>query len=118
MCRLISSTRPTLPSRGNLRGGGLRAVPQTKNGSPSGLSFLPPREQGGYPERVLMMVTPADWVPGPLQGFWTYNDYAALPDDGRRYEIVSGVLIMAPAPSPGHQSITLRLSHYLFVHAE
>src|SRR6266581_8718206 len=66
----------------------------------------------------LSVVTPADWVPGPSQGSWTYKDYAALPDDGRRYEIVNGVLIMAPAPSPDHQSIAVRLSHYLFVHAE
>jgi Uma2 family endonuclease len=66
----------------------------------------------------LSVVTPADWIPGPRQGSWTYDDYAALPDDGQRYEIVNGVLLMAPAPSPDHQSITLRLSHYLFVHVE
>lgn len=66
----------------------------------------------------LSVVTPADWMPGPEQGSWTYDDYAALPNDGHRYEIVNGVLVMAPAPSPEHQSITLRLSHYLFVHAE
>jgi Uma2 family endonuclease len=53
----------------------------------------------------LSVVTPADWVPGPPQGSWTYDDYAALPDDGHRYEIVNGVLIMAPAPSPDHQDI-------------
>jgi len=41
----------------------------------------------------LSVVTPADWVPGPPQGSWTYDDYAALPDDGNRYEIVNGVLI-------------------------
>ncbi len=51
------------------------------------------------------MVTPADWVPGPPQGSWTYEDYAALPDDGLRYEIVNGVLVMAPAPTPEHQDI-------------
>jgi Uma2 family endonuclease len=66
----------------------------------------------------LSVVTPADWVPGPPQGSWTYEDYAALPDDGRRYEIVNGVLVMAPAPGTGHQSIVVRLSHYLFVHVE
>jgi Uma2 family endonuclease len=66
----------------------------------------------------LSVVTPADWVPGPVQGSWTYDDYAALPDDGHRYEIVNGVLIMAPAPSPEHQSIAVRLSHYLFAHVE
>ena len=51
------------------------------------------------------MVVPADWVPGPEQGSWTYDDYAVLPDDGQRYEIVNGVLVMAPAPSPEHQDI-------------
>ncbi len=64
------------------------------------------------------VVTTADWVPGPPQGSWTYDDYAALPDDGRHYEIVNGVLVMGPAPSPDHQSIAVRLTHYLFVHAE
>jgi Uma2 family endonuclease len=53
----------------------------------------------------LSVVTPADWVPGPPQGSWTYEDYAALPADGRRYEIVNGVLVMAPAPTPEHQDI-------------
>lgn len=66
----------------------------------------------------LAAVTPADWIPGPAQGSWTYEDYAALADDGHRYEIVNGVLLMAPAPTPEHQSITVRLSHYLFVHVE
>jgi Uma2 family endonuclease len=49
------------------------------------------------------VVTPADWVPGPQQGFWTYDDYAALPNDGQRYEIVNGVLLMAASPSGPHQ---------------
>src|SRR5258708_32562971 len=40
----------------------------------------------------LSVVIPADWVPGPPQGSWTYEDYAALPADGRRYEIVNGKL--------------------------
>jgi len=64
------------------------------------------------------VVVPADWVPGPPQGSWTYDDYAALPDDRRRYEVVNGVLVVAPAPDLGHQSIALWLSHYLFVYAE
>jgi Uma2 family endonuclease len=66
----------------------------------------------------LSVVTPADWVPGPKQGFWTYDDYAALPDDGHRYEIVNGVLLMAPAPTPDHQSIVARLTYYLLAHVE
>jgi Uma2 family endonuclease len=66
----------------------------------------------------LSVVTPADWVPGPPQGSWTYEDYAALPDDGNRYEIVNGVLIMTPAPSPEHQSITVRMAYYMFPHID
>src|SRR5260370_13021725 len=66
----------------------------------------------------LSVATPADWVPGPSQGSWTYEDYAALPEDGRRYEIVNGVLVMAPAPTPEHQSTIARLTYYLLFHVE
>jgi Uma2 family endonuclease len=58
-------------------------------------------------------VTRADWMPGPKQGQWTYNHYAALPDDGKRYEIVDGVLYMTPAPSWSHQEIVLEIASYL-----
>lgn len=61
------------------------------------------------------MVVPADWVPGPEQGSWTYDDYAVLPDDGQRYEIVNGVLVMAPAPSPEHQDIVGMILYYLLI---
>ena len=54
-------------------------------------------------------VVPADWVPGPPQGQWTYADYAAIPDDGKCYEVVKGVLYMSPAPTPGHQSISVKI---------
>ena len=64
------------------------------------------------------MVLPADWVPGPEQGSWTYDDYASLPDDGQRYEVVNGVLVMSPAPDGPHQDAVLRIAHYLLVHVE
>jgi hypothetical protein len=51
------------------------------------------------------MVMPADQMPGPEQGHWTYKDYAALPDDGHRYEIVDGVLYMAPSPMNGTRQL-------------
>jgi Uma2 family endonuclease len=35
----------------------------------------------------------------------TYDDYAALPDDGRRYELHEGELIVTPAPHPRHQVV-------------
>ena len=65
------------------------------------------------------VVTPADWVSGPKQGEWTYAAYAALPDDGQRYEIIDGVLLlMTPAPSPQHQRISFRIAKYLSKYVE
>jgi Uma2 family endonuclease len=52
-------------------------------------------------------VVRASHVPGPPQGQWTYADYAALPEpEGYRYEIIDGVLYMAPAPVPEHENIS------------
>ena len=68
------------------------------------------------PKEDLSVVTPADWVPGPPQGSWTYEDYAALPNDGHHYEIVNGVLVMAPAPTPEHQDIVLEIAAHLRTH--
>jgi Uma2 family endonuclease len=45
----------------------------------------------------------------------TYADYAALPDDGRRYELIDGELFEMAAPSTRHQDIVLRLG-YAFLH--
>lgn len=67
------------------------------------------------PDR-LPMVTPANHMPGPRQGGWTYQDYAALPDDGRRYEIVNGVLFMTPAPNMSHQDAVGQIFFYLQKH--
>ena len=39
----------------------------------------------------------------------TYADYAALPDDGRRYQLIDGELFEMAAPSTRHQDIVLRL---------
>ncbi|MDQ2902760.1 MAG: Uma2 family endonuclease [Chloroflexota bacterium] len=61
----------------------------------------------------LSVVVPADWVTGPKQGQWTYADYAALPEDGQRYEVVSGVLYMSPSPNPEHQEIAGAIFSYL-----
>ena len=41
---------------------------------------------------------------------YTYDDYCQLPDDGNRYEVIDGVLYMAPAPHPRHQRILFNLA--------
>lgn len=38
----------------------------------------------------------------PEPGYWTYDDLKTLPDDGRRYEIVEGVLCEMTGPSSPH----------------
>lgn len=45
--------------------------------------------------------------------FWTLKDLAELPEDGRRFEIVDGQLVMVPAPSLGHQDVAKRLGGVL-----
>src|SRR5437660_61457 len=46
----------------------------------------------------------------------TYDDYAALPADGRRYELHEGELSVTPAPSPSHQEATLWLASAMLDH--
>lgn len=58
---------------------------------------------------------PADWVPGPQQGKWTYKDYATLPNDGNRYEVLHGVLYIAPSPDRWHQKASGTIFYHLYV---
>ncbi len=46
----------------------------------------------------------------------TYKDYAALPDDGRRYQILDGELCVTPAPGTQHQTVSMNLSVVLATH--
>ncbi len=46
----------------------------------------------------------------PAQGQWTYADYARLPDDTWKYEVIRGELHMTPAPTPIHQRAVLRIA--------
>ncbi len=64
------------------------------------------------------VVTPANHVPGPKQGQWTYAHYATLPDDGHHYEIVHGVLFMTPAPSGAHQDTVGEIYTHLRTHVK
>jgi Uma2 family endonuclease len=46
----------------------------------------------------------------------TYADYTALPNDGKRYEILDGVLHVAATPGRTHQRVVLRLAGALDAH--
>ena len=49
---------------------------------------------------------------------WTYQDYAALPDDGKRYEIHDGELSPLPTPTSLHQIVLGNLAMALMTHVE
>ncbi|MFQ5770648.1 MAG: Uma2 family endonuclease, partial [bacterium] len=40
---------------------------------------------------------------------YTYQDYVNLPEDGKRYEIINGDLIMTPAPFTIHQKVSANI---------
>jgi len=46
----------------------------------------------------------------------TYRDYAALPDDGRRYELHQGELSVTAAPGTRHQGTVIALASRLYDH--
>lgn len=45
----------------------------------------------------------------PERTLWTVADLEQLPDDGNRYEILHGELLVTPLPSAGHQGVSARL---------
>jgi len=47
---------------------------------------------------------------------FTYDDYLALPDDGKRYQVIEGEISMTPAPSPRHQEIQADLCARMVLH--
>ena len=52
----------------------------------------------------------------PTRAVLTYSDYAALPDDGRRYELHHGELSVTPAPGTRHQGAIVNLIGLLLEH--
>jgi len=41
--------------------------------------------------------------------YWTADMVRALPEDGQRYEVVHGELLVTPAPRPWHEEVAIRL---------
>ena len=48
----------------------------------------------------------------------TYADYAALPDDGHRYQLLEGELVMTPSPRAWHQQVSYQLEFKLLAHVQ
>jgi Uma2 family endonuclease len=51
---------------------------------------------------------------------WTYDEFARLPNDGNRYEVIDGEVLVTPSPSPTHQHVlaTLIIALRSFVDGE
>jgi Uma2 family endonuclease len=54
----------------------------------------------------------------PAARRWTYAEFARLPDDGNRYEVIGGELHVTPAPTTLHQKIVTRIARTLEEFAE
>jgi Uma2 family endonuclease len=48
-----------------------------------------------------------------VSGRFTQTDLDAMPDDGRRYELLDGTIVVTPAPGSAHQTAILRLARLL-----
>lgn len=62
------------------------------------------------PPNPFLLTEQSDW---PAQGEWRYADYLRLPDDGKRYEIIEGILYVANAPSIDHQFTVAEILFHL-----
>lgn len=47
------------------------------------------------------------------QARFTEEDLAAMPDDGRRYELYDGEIYVSPAPVPAHQLVSSEMHDFL-----
>lgn len=56
-----------------------------------------------------MVAMPAEWTGLPEDRPLTVEDLDLLPDDGRKYELDDGVLVVSPSPAVGHQVVVDRL---------
>lgn len=59
------------------------------------------------------MTAPAAPTGFPFGRALTQDDLAAMPDDGHRYELIDGTLVVTPAPSWGHQGVSSELNSIL-----
>src|SRR5437667_7899251 len=62
--------------------------------------------------RVVPLLTPrrgADTMGMAAPTYWTADMVRQLPDDGNRYEVVYGELLVTPVPRLGHQLLVSRL---------
>ena len=66
----------------------------------------------------MAMPAPLSITPDRSRRDWTAEELALLPDDGNRYEIVDGELLVTPAPTWTHQGAAGALYRLISAYAE
>src|SRR5439155_21475411 len=84
----------------------------------SGRALRPGRPCSDWPPRACCSVTCGGILEGRKEATVTVTgltvaDLEAMPDDGRRYELIGGAIVMTPAPGVDHQRVSRRLQRLL-----
>ena len=58
------------------------------------------------------------WMWCVPDGTWTWELFAALPEDGNRYEVIGGRLELSPPPKIAHQRVSVSLAGMLWAWAK
>jgi Uma2 family endonuclease len=60
------------------------------------------------------------WMSAATSPDWTYAEYASLPDDGNRHEVLDGEILTTPSPGATHQRVArnlfVKLHEYVTAH--
>ena len=59
-----------------------------------------------------------DPMPATKSRKCTYEQYCLLPDDGKRYEVLDGKVVVSPSAGSEHQGIQAALTRYLYAAVE
>jgi Uma2 family endonuclease len=62
---------------------------------------------------TLGLVSSTPWHPHPDPFGFTVTDLHALPDDGLRYELIDGSIIVSPSATGGHNIVARWLAHII-----
>ncbi len=57
-------------------------------------------------------------MPARAQTYYTVDEVLAFPNDGNKYELIYGELVVSPTPLFWHQVIVMRLTHILHAYCQ
>ena len=57
-------------------------------------------------------------MPAQTQPYYTVDEVLAFPEDGNKYELIYGELVVSPTPRFWHQKIVMRLTHILHAYCQ